>query len=122
LAISQPEISEELSLTVLEQRAGRSRADAWKNLAERTNVDSVRAMVATLLQADHFGTSVSKTLRGYSDTLRVQRRQQIEELAAKTTVKLVFPLALFIFPTIFVVTLGPAVIALMEGFTQYFHH
>ncbi|HUE01667.1 MAG TPA: type II secretion system F family protein [Bryobacteraceae bacterium] len=122
LAISQPEISDELSLTVLEQRAGRSRADAWKNLAERTNVDSVRAMVATLQQADHFGTSVSKTLRGYSDTLRVQRRQQIEELAAKTTVKLVFPLALFIFPTIFVVTLGPAVIALMEGFTQYFHH
>ena len=122
LALSQPEISEELSLTVLEQRAGRSRADAWKNLAERTNVDSVRAMVATLLQADHFGTSISKTLRGYSDTLRVQRRQQIEELAAKTTVKLVFPLAFFIFPTIFVVTLGPAVIALMEGFAQYFHH
>jgi tight adherence protein C len=121
LAISQPQISDELSLTVLEQRAGRTRADAWKNLAERTNVDSVRAMVATLVQADHFGTSVSKTLRAYSDNLRVQRRQQIEELAAKTTVKLVFPLAFFIFPSIFVVTLGPAIIALIEGFGKYLH-
>jgi tight adherence protein C len=120
MAISQPEISDEFSLTVLEQRAGRTRAEAWKNLAERTDVDSVRAMVATLVQADHFGTSVSKTLRGYSDNLRIQRRQQVEEMAAKTTVKLVFPLVFFIFPSLFVVTLGPSVLTLLEGFDRYF--
>jgi len=120
MAISQPEVSDELSMTVLEQRAGRTRAEAWKNLAERTDVDSVRAMVATLVQADHFGTSVSKTLRAYSDTLRVQRWQQIEELAAKTTVKLIFPLVFFIFPPVFVVILGPSVITLIEGFAKFF--
>lgn len=119
MKISQPEISEELSLIGLEQRAGRPRAEAWKNLAERTDVDSVRAMVATLIQADHFGTSVSKTLRVYSDTLRVQRRQMVEELAAKTSVKLVFPLVFFIFPSLFVVALGPEVISLLEGFKKF---
>lgn len=119
MKISQPEISDELSMIGLEQRAGRPRADAWKNLAERTDVETVRAMVATLIQADHFGTSVSKTLRVYSDTLRVQRRQMVEELAAKTTVKLVFPLVFFIFPSLFVVALGPAVIVMMEGFKNF---
>jgi len=119
MELSQPEISDEFSLTLLEQRAGRTRTEAWKNLAERTNVDSVRAMVATLVQADHFGTSVSKTLRGYSDSLRVQRRQQVEEVAAKTPVKLVFPLVFFIFPALFVVTLGPSVITLLEGFEHF---
>jgi len=119
MQLSQPEISDEFGLTLLEQRAGRTRTEAWKNLAERTNVDSVRAMVATLVQADHFGTSVSKTLRGYSDTLRVQRRQQVEEVAAKTPVKLVFPLVFFIFPALFVVTLGPSVITLLEGFEHF---
>ena len=120
MKISQPEISDELSLIGLEQRAGRPRAEAWKNLAERTDVDIVRAMVATLIQADHFGTSVSKTLRVYSDTLRVQRRQMVEEIAAKTTVKLVFPLVFFIFPSLFVVAMGPAVILMMEGFKKFF--
>ena len=119
MELSQPEISDEFSLTLLEQRAGRTRTEAWKNLAERTNVDSVRAMVATLVQADHFGTSVSKTLRGYSDSLRVQRRQQVEEVSAKTPVKLVFPLVFFIFPALFVVTLGPSVITLLEGFEHF---
>jgi len=113
--LSQKEISEEFNLIVLEQRAGRPRAEAWKNLADRTNVDTVRAMVATLVQADHFGTSVSKTLRVYSDNLRVQRRQQVEEMAAKTTVKLVFPLAIFIFPSLFIVALGPSMITMLEG-------
>ena len=84
-------------------------------------MESVRAMVATLIQADHFGTSVSKTLRVYSDTLRVQRRQMVEEIAAKTTVKLVFPLVFFIFPSLFVVALGPAAISMMEGFKKFLH-
>ena len=121
MKLSQPEISDELTLIGLEQRAGRPRAEAWKNLAERTDVESVRAMVATLIQADHFGTSVSKTLRVYSDTLRVQRRQMVEEIAAKTTVKLVFPLVFFIFPSLFVVALGPAAISMMEGFKKILH-
>lgn len=119
LQISEPVISDELGLVNLEQRAGRPRADAWRNMAERTDVDSVRAMVSVLIQADQFGTSVAKTLRVYSDTLRTQRRQQAEEQAAKTTVKLVFPLVLFIFPSLFVVALGPSAIVMAEAFAKY---
>jgi tight adherence protein C len=120
LKLSQPEIRDEFHLINLEQNAGRPREDALKNFADRVNIDSVRSLVTTLIQADNFGTSISKTLRVYSDSLRTQRRQQAEELAAKTTVKLVFPLVLFIFPSIFVVTLGPAVITIVEGFAKYF--
>ena len=119
LQISEPVISDELSLVNLEQRAGRPRAEAWRNMAERTDVDSVRAMVSVLIQADQFGTSVAKTLRVYSDTLRTQRRQQAEEQAAKTTVKLVFPLVLFIFPSLFVVALGPSAIVMADAFAKY---
>jgi tight adherence protein C len=117
--INAPELSDELNLVNLEQRAGRPRADAWRNFAERTDVDSVRSLVSILVQADQFGTSVSKTLRIHSDTLRTQRRQQAEEQAAKTTVKLVFPLVFFIFPSIFVVALGPSIIVMLEGFAKY---
>ena len=118
LHLSQPAISDELRLVNLEQRAGRARTDAWRSFADRVDVDSVRSMVAVFVQADQFGTSISKALRVHSDTLRVQRRQQAEEQAAKTTVKLVFPLVFFIFPSIFLVTLGPAMIAIMEGFAN----
>lgn len=120
LRLSQPEIADEFGLLMLEQKAGRPRDEALKSLAERTNVDSVRALVNTLIQADTFGTSIAKTLRVYSDTLRTQRRQQAEERAAKTTVKLVFPLVLFIFPSFFVVALGPAMISMYEGFSKNF--
>ncbi len=120
LTVSRPEISEEFGVVNLEQRAGRPRAEAWKNLAERTDVDAVRAMVATLVQADQYGTSVAKALRVHSETLRTRRRQQVEEEAAKTSVKLVFPLVFFIFPSLFVVALGPAIIKMMEGFQQFF--
>lgn len=120
MRLSHREISDELGVIGLEQRAGRARAEAWKNLAERTDVEEVRAVVATLVQADQFGTSVAKALRVHSETLRTRRRQQVEEEAAKTAVKLVFPLVLFIFPSLFVVTLGPALITLMEGFDKYF--
>ena len=109
MRLSQPEISDEFGLVNLEQKAGRPRADALKNLGERTAVDTVRTLVNTLIQADTFGTSVAKTLRVYSDTLRTQRRQKAEEEAAKTTVKLVFPLVFCIFPALFVVALGPAI-------------
>lgn len=114
LRLSQPEIADELSLVILEQRAGRSRADAWKNFAERTGVEAVRSLTSILIQADRFGTSVGKTLRAHADMLRTRRRQDAEEQAAKTTVKLVFPLLVFIFPALFVVTLGPSMITIMD--------
>lgn len=121
LRLARPEISDELGVVVLEQRAGRPRTDAWMHFAERTGVDSVRNMVSVLIQSEKFGTSASKTLRTHSDTLRTQRRQQVEEQAAKTTIKLIFPLVFFIFPSLFLVTLGPAILTIMESFHKYFN-
>jgi len=120
LGIAHPAICDELGIVVLEQRAGRARSDAWKQFAERTGVDSVRNLVTVLVQSEQLGTSVAKTLRVHSDTLRTQRRQKVEEQAAKTTVKLVFPLVFFIFPSLFLVTLGPAAIVMSESFQKYF--
>jgi tight adherence protein C len=119
LARSQPAISDELGFVALEQRAGRPRADAWRHMAERTDVDVVRNLVSMLVQSEQFGTSIAKTLRTHSDTLRTQRVQLVEERAAKTTVKLIFPLVLFIFPCLFLVTLGPAAILMSESFSKY---
>jgi tight adherence protein C len=113
---AQPEVCDELGIVVLEQRAGRPRGEAWRHMAERTDVDCVRNLVTMLVQAEQFGTSVGKTLRIHSDTLRTQRVQAVEEAAAKTTIKLIFPLVLFIFPSLFVVVLGPAFISIMESF------
>jgi len=119
LRVSQPEIADELALATLEQKAGKPRQDTLKDLAERTNVPSVRALVNTLVQSDVFGTSIAKTLRVYSDTLRTQRRQKAEEEAAKTTVKLIFPLVLFIFPSLFVVVLAPAMLNMADAFKKF---
>jgi tight adherence protein C len=116
LANAQPELCDELNVVVLEQRAGRPRADAWKHLSERTGVESLRNMVSMLVQSEQLGTSIAKTLRVHADTLRTQRVQQIEELAAKTSVKLVFPLVFFIFPALFLVVLGPAVLVMIDSF------
>jgi tight adherence protein C len=121
LKAAQPELCDELGIVVLEQRAGRPRGDAWKHMAERTEVDCVRNLVSMLIQADQFGTSIAKTLRIHSDTLRTQRVQAVEEAAAKTTIKLIFPLVLFIFPSLFVVTMGPALISIMESFANLNH-
>ncbi|MBS1820562.1 MAG: type II secretion system F family protein [Acidobacteria bacterium] len=120
LRFAHPEIADELGVVVLEQHAGRARSDAWRQFADRTGVDSVRNLVSVLVQSEQLGTSVAKTLRVHSDTLRVQRRQAVEEAAAKTTVKLVFPLVLCIFPSLFLVTLGPALIIMSESFKKYF--
>jgi tight adherence protein C len=119
LHITQPAISDELGVVNLEQKAGRPRAETWKNFAARTDVASVRALVNTLVQADSLGSSVAKTLRVYSDNLRTKRRQLAEEQAAKTTVKLVFQLVFFIFPSLFVVAVGPAAIVLLESIQKY---
>ena len=117
-----PDLCDELGMVVLEQRAGRPRADCWRNLAERTDEESVRNLVSMLVQSEQLGTSVAKTLRVHSEMLRVQRVQQLEEQAAKTSVKLVFPLVFFIFPALFVVTLGPAAIMMMESFNKLLNH
>lgn len=122
LGKAQPAISDEMGLVVLEQRAGRARSEAWKHMAERTDENSVRSLVSMLVQSEQFGTSVAKTLRVHSDTLRTQRIQQVEEMAAKTTIKLLFPLVLFIFPSLFLVTLGPAVILMSESFKTLFNN
>ena len=119
---SQPVLSDELGVVALEQRAGSARADAWKHFADRTGVDVVRNLVSMLIQSEQFGTSVAKTLRVHSDTLRTKRIQEIEEKAAKLSVKLLFPLVLFIFPSLFVVVLGPAVIMMAESFKSMFGH
>ena len=121
LAQAQPELCDELHVVVLEQRAGRPRQDTWKHLSERTDVDCIRNLVSMLIQAEQFGTSIGKTLRTHSDTLRTQRIQQVEEAAAKTTIKLIFPLVLFIFPSLFVVVLGPAFISIMKSFKDISH-
>lgn len=117
---AQPILSDELSVVALEQRAGSVRADAWKHFADRTGVDVVRNLVSMLVQSEQFGTSVAKTLRVHSDTLRTKRVQEIEEKAAKLSVKLLFPLVLFIFPSLFVVVLGPAIITMSESFKSMF--
>ena len=119
MRISQPAIADELNLVYLEQRAGCPRADAWKHLVERTEVETIRSMASIVVQADKFGTSIGKALRTHADTLRTRRRQEVEEQAAKTTVKLVFPLVLLIFPSLFLVTLGPSMILMYEGFEEY---
>jgi len=110
LAFAYPELSDELRLINLELRAGKPRAEALRNLADRTGVDDLSSLVTMLIQTDKFGTSVAQSLRVYSETLRTKRRQRAEEAAAKTGVKMVFPLVTCIFPAIWVITIGPAAI------------
>lgn len=119
---AQPVLSDEMGVVALEQRAGSARSDAWKHLADRTGVDVVRNLVSMLVQSEQFGTSIAKTLRVHSDTLRTKRVQEIEEKAAKLSIKLLFPLVLFIFPALFVVVLGPAAIIMMQSFKSMFSH
>src|SRR5215216_8060 len=108
------DISEEFELANLEIRVGRDRDEALRNLAERTGVDDLRSLVAMLIQADRFGTSIAKAVRVYSDSLRTKRRQRAEQAAQKAAVKLLFPLACFLFPTLFIAILGPALLQLSD--------
>jgi tight adherence protein C len=110
LSFAHPDLADELKLVNLELRAGKARVEALRNLAERTGVDDVASLVAMLVQTDKFGTSVAQSLRVHCETLRTKRRQRAEEAAAKTGVKMVFPLVFCIFPAIWVVTIGPAAI------------
>jgi tight adherence protein C len=120
LALSQPEISEEFIQINFEQRAGKPRIEAWQSMADRTRLDTVESFVHMLAQTDRFGTPLVKALRVFADSVRQKRRQQAEELAAKTTVKLIFPLVLFIFPSIFIVLLGPAIILITRNLKGLF--
>jgi tight adherence protein C len=116
LAVSHPALSEEFVILTTEVRAGKPRMEAFKNFAERTKVDEVRQLVSMLVQTDRFGTSVAQALRTQAEVSRTKRRQNAEERAAKIGVKLVFPLVFFLFPAMYVVTLGPAVIKFMRFF------
>ncbi len=105
-----PALAEELHLVNLEMRAGRSREKALQNLALRTGVEEIESLVAMLVQAERFGTNIADSLRVHSDMLRTKRRLKAEEAAAKIALKLLFPLIFFIFPSLLLVLLGPAMI------------
>jgi tight adherence protein C len=111
---SHKEISEEFSLVNLEMRAGKRRAEALHNLAERTGEDELHKLVSILIQADRFGTSISESLRTHADFLRIRRRQQAEERAGKVGVKLVFPIFFCILPAMLIVTAGPGILQIVK--------
>ena len=115
LGTSHPAIAEEFMLINLEQRAGKPRINAWRDMADRTQLETVRGFATMLAQSDRFGTPISKALSTFADDLRKKRSQQAQEMAAKTTVKLMFPLVLFIFPSMFIVLLGPAVLTISRN-------
>ena len=118
LKISHPDISEEFVIIGLEQRAGKARLEAWKSMADRVGVESVRQFVQMLVQTERFGTPISKSLGTFADSLRIRRRQQAEEMAAKTTIKMIPPLVFFIFPNLFIVLLGPACIMIYRNLNR----
>src|SRR5262245_60995976 len=111
---AHPDLADELQLRNLEVNMGRSRSDAFRNLADRTGVEDLKALVAILIQTDRFGTSVGQALRTFSEAMRVKRKQRAEEQAAKLAIKMVIPMVLFIFPGVFIVILGPAFIAIIR--------
>lgn len=115
LAVSHPDIHDEFAQVNREQRAGRPRLEAWQNLAERTELDEFRSFVGMLTQTDKFGTPIAKALSRFSDEIRTKRKQAAEEAAAKTKIKIIFPLVLCIFPCLFIVLLAPAVLNIMSG-------
>jgi len=116
LEIAHPEVAGEFRTITTEIRAGVSRLDAFRNFATRTGVDDVRALVSMLTQTDRFGTSIGQALRGHAETIRTKRRQRAEERAAKVSVKMVFPLALCLFPALYVICFGSVVIRIIRAF------
>jgi tight adherence protein C len=116
LGVSHPDIQAEFLQVNREQRAGRPRLEAWQNLADRTQIEEFTAFVSMLTQTDRFGTPIIRALSRFSEDIRMKRRQRAEEAAAKTKIKIIFPLVLCIFPCIFIVLLAPAVLSIMSGF------
>jgi tight adherence protein C len=115
---AHPDICDEFEMANLEMRVGRDREEALRNLAERTGVDDLRSLVAMLIQTDKFGTSIARAIRAFSDSLRTKRRQRAEQAAQKAAVKLLLPLACFLFPTLFIALLGPAALQLMDTLSK----
>jgi tight adherence protein C len=115
LAIAHSAISREFGIAHMETRVGLSRAEAMKNLGVRTGVAALQSLASMLIQADRFGTSIANALRIHAETLRINRQHAAEEQAAKASVKMSFPLVLFIFPATFIVLAGPTVIQLMKS-------
>jgi tight adherence protein C len=121
LDVSHPEITAELLQINREQRAGKQRVDAWTDMLKRVELPDLQAFVNMLIQTERFGTPIAKALSNFADGLRLKRRQTAEEMAAKTTVKIIFPLVLFIFPSLFIVLLGPAALTISRGIGSLNH-
>jgi tight adherence protein C len=115
LAIAHPRLSRELAITHMETRVGLSRSEALRNLGQRTGAAAVQSLVAMLVQADRFGTSIGTALRTHADALRTKRQNEAEEMAGKASVKMTFPLVLFIFPSTFIVLAGPTILGLLRS-------
>lgn len=118
LQVAYPALGDQLRIVISEMRAGKSRLEAFKGLASRTQVDDVRALVGMLVQTDRFGTSIAQALRTHSEVCRTKRRQRAEEKAEKVGVKLVFPLVFCLFPALYVVMLGPAFLKFLQMFAD----
>jgi tight adherence protein C len=119
MELVHPALSEELIIIGREQRAGKPRLDAWRSMADRVDLDTIRQFVAMLVQTERLGTPIARALSTFADGLRTKRMMLAEEQAAKTTIKLIFPLAIFIFPALFVVVLGPAILTMMKMFESF---
>jgi tight adherence protein C len=119
IELIHPALSEELIIIGREQRAGKPRLDAWRSMADRVDLDTIRQFVAMLVQTERLGTPIARALSTFADGLRTKRMMLAEEQAAKTTIKLIFPLAIFIFPALFVVVLGPAILTMMKMFESF---
>jgi tight adherence protein C len=119
LIISHPDIHYEFMQVNFEQLAGKPRLEAWKSAAERTQIPEFSLFVSMLTQADRFGTPIVRALSRFGDEIRMKRRQRAEEMAAKTKIKILFPLVLFIFPCIFIVLLAPAVLNIAKNMQSF---
>ncbi len=119
LQTAHPDLADELRVFTMEVNAGRSRADALRNLGHRSGVDDMRSLAAVLIQTDRFGTSIAQSLRVFSDTMRTKRKQRAEERAAKMGVKMIPPMVVFVFPAIFVVIIGPALIGIVHSLLPF---
>lgn len=115
LAIRHQAMSAEIAQINAEQRAGKPRMEAWRGMAERTKLEETESFVAMLWQSERFGTPIVRALATFAESLRTARRQRAEEVAAKSTVKLLFPLVIFIFPSMFIVLIGPAALNIMHN-------
>src|SRR5205809_2079989 len=119
IRLTSPPLAEEFQIINREQRAGKPRLDAWRSMAGRVDIEFVRQFITMLVQTERFGTPIANALGQFADTLRMHRTQQAEEMAAKAGVKLLFPLVLFIFPSIFVGALGPAIISIQKVLSDF---